>query len=333
MDTAELLERIRAHVGTQEPSAQVKSIKPMFGGACQDNVRVDLTLPGGVRRMVLRADAPTSLPGSLNRDQEFQVIQAAVAHGVPTPAARWPAVGLTREGAHAYFLDFVEGEAIGRRVLRNPELAAARQNLPAQLAGALAAIHAVPLASLGVLERTRNARDPVALALGTLRHWMDQLQEPHPACELALRWLHDRAPRATRVTLVHGDFRMGNFMVTPAGLSAVLDWEFARTGDPVEDLGWLCVRDWRFGNTAQHAGGLCTRQALLDAYAQASGVTVEMSHLVWWEVFGNVRWALGSVFQCERHLSGAQKSLELVAIGRRAVEMEFEALRLMQQGA
>jgi len=71
---------------------------------------------------------------------------------------------------------------------------------------------------------------------------------------------------------------------------------------------------------------------LHEAYAKASGRVVDEATVLWWEVIGNLRWALGSVHQGERYLSGEQTDLELIAIARRNVEMEFEALRLIRRG-
>lgn len=320
--------------------AKVKALQPLFGGACQDNYKVELSFSGGDfagdRRVVLRSDANQSLPGSVNRAQEFQVIQAAVAAGVRTPPARWLSEGLVRPGAGAYFLDWAEGEAIGRRVVKHPELAAARETLPEALASELAKIHTVTRASAPSLEIDRDGqrgKGPAEAALAYARLMANRMREPHPAIELALRWCADHAPAMAEETLVHGDFRTGNFLVTPAGLSAVLDWEFAHFSDPMEDVGWICVRDWRFGQNQLPAGGLATRQRFYDAYARASGRAVDPAQVHWWEVMGNVRWAVGSVMQGERYLSGEESDLELIAIARRAVEMEYEALRLIEKGA
>ena len=341
--TSEELARAVEALLSERTGAEVKvrQLQPLIGGACQDNYRLELTFSGGElqgdRRMVLRSDARKSLPGSLVRKDEFQVIGAAVAAGVRTPAARWFSEGLVRPGAGAYFLDWVEGEAIGRRVVKHPELQAARETLPEALAAELAKIHTVTRASapqLADLDRGQpSPRSPAAAALAFGRVMADGMKEPHPAVELALRWLADHAPGAEEETLVHGDFRTGNFLVTPQGLSAVLDWEFARFGDPMEDVGWLCMRDWRFGQLQLPAGGLARRDRFYDAYARASGRAVDPRKVHWWEVMGNVRWAVGSVMQGERYLSGEESDLELIAIARRAVEMEYEALRLIEEGA
>ncbi len=310
---------------------QVLAMAPLAGGACQDMHRVDLTTARGPVRLVLRSDARRSLPASIGRREEFAVVEAARAAGVATPAVHHLTEGLVRPGAWAYFMDWVEGEAIGRRVVKAPELAGARERLPEQLAQALARVHTVaPRAYPALFQRTPAAA-PVPGGLAFVRGMLDSLGEPHPALEYAFRWLVAKAPPQSATCLLHGDFRTGNFLVTAGGLAAVLDWEFARWGTPAEDIGWLCVRDWRFGQNALPAGGLASRKAFLEAYARASGTEVEMSALHWWEVMGNVRWAAGSVHQGERYLSGEESDLEYVAIARRAPEMEWEALRLLEQ--
>lgn len=324
----------------------VHALTPLSGGACQDNFRVELSFANGPlaqgaegspRRMVLRSDARQSLGGSIRRRDEFAVIGAAVQAGVRTPPAHYLCEDLLREGADAYLLEWRDGEAIGRRVLRNEDLAAAREALPDELSESLARVHSVvpskhPDLRLDQFGDTLG-EGAVASALGFLRRGLDQMKEPHPALELVLRWLRENpAPGSDEVTLVHGDFRTGNFLVAPKGLTAVLDWEFAHWGTPVEDLGWLCVRDWRFGRLDRPAGGFATRARMVHAYQRASGRTVDARAVHWWEVMGNARWAVGSVQQGERYLSGDESDLELIAIARRAVEMEYEALRLIERG-
>jgi aminoglycoside phosphotransferase (APT) family kinase protein len=251
---------------------------------------------------------------------------------VKTPAARWLTPGLLREGSDAYFMDWATGEAIGRRIVRNPDLEAARASLPRELAENLARLHAVTPATEKSLPLTLPEGGPARFAVTALRAQLDGLPGAYPAVELALRWLEANRPATEETVLLHGDFRTGNFLVTPEGLSAILDWEFARWGSPYEDLAWISVRDWRFGRLDKPIGGFAARAPFYEAYAKASGRPVDEAQVLWWEVCGNLRWALGSVFQGERYLSGEQTDLELIAIARRSTEMEFEALRLIRRG-
>ncbi len=101
---------------------------------------------------------------------------------------------------------------------------------------------------------------------------LDEIGEPLPATEAGLRWLRLNAPPPPeRAALVHGDFRLGNFIVSGEGLAAVIDWELCHVGDPAEDLAWMCVRSWRFGNDDRPAAGLGSREELLDSYEAAGG--------------------------------------------------------------
>lgn len=334
-----LAERLSDAAGT---TVAVEALAPLHGGACQENFLLDVTFASGElagrRRLVLRSDAVRSLPGSLRRRQEFAVIQHATRLGVRTPLARWLLPDLLRPGADAYVMDWAPGEAIGAKVVRDPALTGARVALPQALAETLAALHrredAAPSPALAAaLGSPPSASTLVEDALAAQRASVAALPEAHPALDLALRWLEAHPPVDREVTLVHGDFRTGNFLVTPGGLSAVLDWEFAHWGSPLEDVAWLCVRDWRFGRLDLAAGGFCRRAAFYEAYARASGREVRPADVHFWEVLGNVRWAIGAVVQGLRYLESGEADLELIAIARRAAEMEFEALRLIERGA
>lgn len=324
---------IEAHLAAETGGpVTVRALEPLGGGACQDNYRVDVTLTAGEfagdHALVLRSDAVRSLPGSINRKDEFAVINAAMRAGVTTPKARFLAQDLVRPGAHAYFLDWAEGTAIGRRVLRDADLAEARKGLARTLAVELAKIHSItpqtaelPLAS------------PATDILAFTRTMVETMKEPRPALFLALRWLEQHPMEGDEVTLVHGDFRTGNFMVTPRGLSAILDWEFAHWGPPSWDIAWITMRNWRFGLNKLPVGGFARRQEFFDVYEQHSGRTISRKNVHYCEILANVRWAAGCAHQGERYLSGQESDLELIAIPRRGVEMEFEALRLIEKGA
>lgn len=159
--------------------------------------------------------------------------------------------------------------------------------------------------------------------------------EPHPAFELALRWLHARADAHERErasgpprALVHGDFRIGNVLFGPDGLRVMLDWELAHIGDPAEDMGFICVRSWRFGGP-KPVGGIGDREEFFAAYEQAGGAPVDPEWVRFWEVFGNLRWGIICISQARTYLDGHSKSVELASIGRRTAETEWELLELI----
>ena len=318
--------------GALGPDTQLTRLEPLGGGACQEIWRVEVRLADGAERaLVIRGDPAVALPGSLGRREEHEVINAAVAAGAPTPAARWLTEGLLRPGAWAYTMALLPGVTLGAKVTRDAALAGAREKAPTQLAEALTAIHTVTPERVTL--PLPVPKDPVAASLDALRDSIERLPCARPAQAAGLVWLAQNRPPPGEVTLVHGDFRTGNLLFEPEGLTGVLDWEFAHWGSPLEDLGWLCVRDWRFGALDRAVGGLCRRAPFVAAYTQRSGRAVSARELTFWEVYGNLRWAAGAILQGQRVLSGPERDLELLAIPWRAAEMEYEALRLIARQA
>jgi hypothetical protein len=114
-------------------------------------------------------------------------------------------------------------------------------------------------------------------------------------------------------------------MIAPTGVTGVLDWELAHVGDPAEDLGWLCIKAWRFGSP-HPAGGFGSREDLLDGYAAAGGTPPTSEELHWWEVYGTLRWTILCRHQAERYLSGSDSSIEYAVLGRKICEQEHDLL-------
>jgi aminoglycoside phosphotransferase (APT) family kinase protein len=196
---------------------------------------------------------------------------------------------------------------------------------------ALAVIHAVDPDARGLafLQPGTKTGSPAGAAIERRLVDLDALDEPHPAIELGIRWLIRHDPGRSHTVLLHGDYRIGNMVVGPAGLRGVLDWETAHVGDPHSDLAWPSVRAWRFGIDNQEFGGISSREPFIAAYEDTSGRKVDRFRLFFWEVLGNVRWAVGALSQARRHLRGLERSVELAALGRIAAEMEHETLTLI----
>ena len=297
----------------------VGSVEPAGGGASARMWRVDLD----GREAVLRC--PRVEPGGLaiGAEAEARVLRAAVAAGVAAPAvlAEVPPGDVLDAG---YLMERLAGEALPGRVLRDDRFAGARSTLVADAAAALARIHAVP-GDLGLA--VLGATDQLDLLEGVHRSFGD----PVPAFELALRWLRAHLPAPVPPALVHGDFRLGNLLVSPEGLVAVLDWELAHRSDPAEDLGWLCARPWRFGGPGE-AAGLGSRADLLATYSAAGGADVDPGRLHFWEVLASFKWGVICQVQAARHTREAP-SLEHAVIGRRVVESELDLLVLLEEAA
>src|SRR4051794_4737565 len=224
-------------------NARVERLVTLSGGASRELYGFDVLEGAQRHELVLRRDPP-GLADPDGRARELAALRVASDAGVPVPAPHWRTVDGT-----GIVMQRVEGEAIARRILRDERYATARERLLDEVARAAAGVHAL----------AAPAELPVSGARGQIEFLeteLDRLGEPHPALELGLRWLRAHVPAEREPTLVHGDLRLGNLMVDEGGLAALLDWELCHAGDGAEDLGWMCLRSWRFGHDDAPALGL-----------------------------------------------------------------------------
>jgi len=302
---------------------RVEGVWRLSGGASRETWSFDAVADDATRHaLVLRRD-PSGYLGWSERAVEFDLLRLAHEGGVSVPHV-WFLLEDTDDLGSGFVMARVEGETIPRKILRDDEYTSARPRLARQCGEQAARIHAVDPAVLPQLPV-----EPADGQLARYREFLDSFGEAHPAFELGLRWLADRVPPARAARLVHGDFRHGNLVVGRDGLRAVLDWELAHLGDPVEDLGWLCVKSWRFGVTDHRVGGFGDVDELLARYRDGGGGDVDPETLAWWELFGTLKWGVICQIQAFTHLNGAVRSVELAALGRRVAEMEWDLLELL----
>ena len=298
----------------------------LSGGASQETWSFDIVHPDGKVGAILRrapqgyGAAPTRAAGL---DAEARLMQLAHDAGVPSPRVMHllePEDGL---GA-GFIMARIEGETIARKILRDDAFANARPLLAHQLGKVAAGIHGLPRAELPKLREMSAAKEIAEIG----REYRSS-NWPRPVFELALRWLSDHDPGPSdEVTLVHGDFRHGNLIIGPDGVRAVLDWELAHLGDPMEDLGWICVNSWRFGEIDKPVGGFGSREDLFAGY-EAAGRKVDPARVKFWEVMGTLRWGVMCCGMMQRFRIGPDHSMERAMIGRRASETEIDLLRLL----
>lgn len=296
-------------------SSKVEGVSRLSGGASRETWR----FVADGRPLILQRQRSGDV-----RDMgvEARVLRAAFAAGVRVPELlQSGSLGDADNplGASYMILEHVEGETIARKILRDDAFSTARNVLVGDLARSLAALHTIEPDAISGLPST----DQVQQYRETLDGLNTTLGQAHPAFELAFRWLESNRPTESRRALVHGDFRLGNVMVDQNGLRAVLDWELAHIGDPMEDLGWLCVRAWRFGSKHPVAG-VGGYDELIRAYQDASGLAVDREEIRWWEVLGTLKWGIMCMIQASSHLTGVARSHELAAIGRRVCENEYD---------
>jgi aminoglycoside phosphotransferase (APT) family kinase protein len=221
-------------------------------------------------------------------------------------------------------MDGLEGESLAPRILKADYFSQSREQLSKDCAEALVRIHQTPVSELDFL--------PLQDAQTQLQNLLDLhlgFGEALPVFTLAFHWLTNNIPSCQQPALVHGDFRLGNFLVTESGLNGVLDWELTHLGDPMEDIGWLCCRAWRFSRPDKAVGGFGEREEFYRLYSNLSGTTVNPAHVRYWELFANLKWGVICQFQAYAHLRGHIRSIERAAIGRRVAEAEYDMMQLL----
>jgi aminoglycoside phosphotransferase (APT) family kinase protein len=309
----------------------IDGLRRVPGGASRETWSFDARFGGAApRALILRRDPGRTSVGS-DRGLEFRVLRAAYAAGVPVPEVLWLGDDPAVLDGRFFVMARIEGETLARRLLREASYAEARRVMPGQLGATLARIHAVPLdeATLAGLAGLGDDGHPAALELARYEQLYRTLApEPHPVNEFGFRWRGRRLPASRRRVLVHGDYRIGNVMFGPEGLRVVLDWEQAHVGDPMEDLGWMCVRAWRFGSPLP-VGGIGERDQFFRAYERAGGDAVDPEVVRFWEALGDLKWAVICIAQAKTFLDGGVKSVELASIGRRTAEAEHDLLELV----
>ena len=304
-------------------------LERMSGGAVQQNWALDAEVAGGpfagARAWVLRMDAPASVAESLTRGEEFRVLQAMQDARVLAPRPLWLCEDPSITGGRFFIMERLPGIAAGHKVARDPRLVPDRARLARELAANLARIHSVkpPQPALAFLA-TMLARDSVA----HYRAYLDTVAEGHPVLEWGLRWCERNAPSREETTFIHRDYRTGNYLVHDGAVAGVLDWEFAAWGNPLEDVGWIFAKCWRFGQHHHVVGGVADPDDFLPEYEARSGRTVDAAALRYWQVMAHIRWAVIALQQRERHRSGIERSLELALTGHILSDLELEILAL-----
>ena len=303
----------------------------LSGGASQETWSLDAIMGEAIAPLILRR-APGGAPrpqgtgsNSVPLETEAIVIEAARKAGAAAPCVRYVLTPEDGVGV-GYVMDRLEGETIARKILRNVEFDDVRPKLARQCGEILARIHAVDTAPL---KNILNIIDGPT-QLRRYRALYDTYDYPHPVFELAFQWLEPRLAQTSRHTLVHGDFRHGNILISPKGVVAALDWELTHIGDPLEDIGWVCTNSWRFGVAEKVVGGFGDLPDLVAGYESAGGGAIDPEVVRSWIVYGSLKWGV----MCMSMYQGfcMDGSVERAAIGRRSSETEIDLINLVIHG-
>ena len=311
---------------------ELLAVERLSGGASQETYRLTLSIDDQKVHMAMRrspggeyVEPVAARPGL---DVEAMLIQAPKAEGVPEPEVYYV---LQRENdlGDGFIMQWLDGEALGARIVRSSEYSQVRPGLARECGRILARIHQIDLDQNGL--RQRLSRIPPEAFLEQMLERYYLLDTPQPMIDYTASWLREHLPEEYRLTLVHNDFRNGNFLIDKKGIVAILDWEVAHIGDPMRDLGWMCTNSWRFG-AAPPVGGFGEYQDFFEGYEEVSGQAVNAEHVKFWEVFGSFWWAIGCLGMAEHYRTGPDQTVERPAIGRRSSECQVDCINLIIPG-
>ena len=301
---------------------KIKQLIPLTGGASADINRIVLANEDEliVRRTLSQEKSVMAIPKIL----EAKIQKVVKKNGAPVPDIIFE-FSEGEEIGEGYVMEAIPGETIPRKILRDKKFASAREKLPFEIGKSLAKIHQTQLDDLKALDQVTFSD-----SLGKLFQVYLSFNQPQPVFDLAFKWLEAQKLTEYGDVLVHGDFRFGNFIISEENLESIIDWELAHIGNPMEDLGWLCVRSWRFGNVEKRVGGLGDIKDLIAGYESNSDIKIDESQLDIWQLYGSLRWGVICMMQTFAHLSGMVNSVEKAAIGRRVSETEFDLMNMIK---
>ena len=305
---------------------KVSKLEPLTGGASKEIWKFEVSKDKQSTKMILRRGSGIEGPLAIKTADEARIQKEVIKVGAPVPTIL--AVSKNEEElGDSYIMNFVEGESIARKILRDKEYKTALPVLAYQCGEAIARIHNVDIDNFSFLPKK-----PAEEQLEDLYSTYQSFEQPSPVFEYAYLWLKEQDFSNFQESLVHGDFRLGNIIVNGEGLQSIIDWELAHIGNPLQDLGWVCGNSWRFGKNDKVVGGFGELEDLLKGYNSISKFQVNNEMVKCWQVFGTFRWGVICLIQAYAHLNGTINSIEKAAIGRRVSETEIDIVDLLFLG-
>ncbi len=274
------------------PDLTVNDLARIPGGASRETYRFRAHAGGVERGLILRRDPPSSLIET-ERNTEYRAYEAFHGLGLPVPEPVVLELDATALERPFFIMEEIRDCTAGAILSPDP-FGEQRETIGRQFFTVLGRIAAVDPRDVG-LSDFDGETDIHDVALHEVARWEkvvdEDEREPQPIVRAALRWLKRNPPPAQKIAVVHGDYRTGNFLYDSGGtIRAILDWEMAHLGDPLEDLGWAIDPLWSGGNV-ERAGGMLPREEALRLWEKASGLDADPAALAWWEVFASVKGA------------------------------------------
>lgn len=287
-------ERLARYLEAKLPAASVTvtNLSRIPGGASRETWMFDAAWDGGSQAFVLRKDPPASLLET-DRETEYAFYSAFWDSTVPVPRMRWLEPDASVLGGPFFIMDRILDVESKTAAPQAPPYLAVQSEIARNMYEILAAIATFDWRGTPA-ETAAVAPAPEAAWKKELDHWEGiitaQELSPQPIMRAAIRWLRaNPPPPAQRISVVHGDYRVGNFLYRADGsIHGVVDWEMAHLGDPIEDLAWSFNESWQWARDGR-PGGITDRETAIGHWERASGLKADRAALHWWEVFCSVK--------------------------------------------
>lgn len=309
-------------------SGDVSGLTQLSGGASMESWRFCFASRDWVLRRLPGLSANLNVPegvAMLSLADQALLLQHVYRQGVSVPEVL--TILLPEDGVgDGFVMACVAGEALPQKLLSDPAYTRALGALSKCCAAELAKIHGVPADALPIGLTMQTPRE----AVKEQEYFYAQHGSLHPVFSLAFAWLSENAPGVTRQVVVHGDFRLGNFLMDHAGLTAVLDWELSHLGDPIRDVAFFCAPSWRFGRYHLEAAGVAPSETWIKDYESATQTEVDRAHFTWWLVFNTLWWGVACMRMAATFRDGSVATMERAVIGRRISEVAIDLLLLLE---
>src|SRR5882724_7815327 len=243
--------------------------------------------PSGQRRkLILRVGPTNGLFAPYSVLPQVYALQSMENSRVPVPRL----VSYSQEGVNIGFPFFISEHVAGD--VAAPWLGSGateehRRGIVMQFLDILAELHTIDWQHLPLRELLDKIPSGERTERASLTAWRAHVSRPliryYPLLDWAGLWLHENCPMPPRMTIVHGDYRVGNFLEENGSITAILDWELTHIGDPHEDLGWALVPTFNGGSRKLY--GVMERSEVIDRYQNKSGITLSPRSLAYYEAF------------------------------------------------
>ncbi|MBI3376630.1 MAG: phosphotransferase family protein [Betaproteobacteria bacterium] len=306
---------------------RVEGVQRLAGGISREAWRVDtnaIEVDGTRRSFVFRLDPPTSLLES-SRQLEFAMFRMFKnVPEVPVPEAVCVEDDPAPLGAPFIATALLPGVADPGKILAL-EFDVAGPLIARQMFEILGSIASVD--HRGRLDEVLEVPAPEDVWSIQLEHWEKIIHEnsigPMPVTSAAIRRLKREPPLPPKqLSVVHGDYRLGNYLYTPNGIVAILDWEMAHLGDPHEDLAWAFARNWQLKAAPNRVAGFLTSEEAIRIWEQASGIDVDRDSLRWWSLFTHVKAAALWITGAHQFIENAPREVTYAAAAWRNLEKQ-----------